>query len=227
MTKIGNFSYKPKSTHPGSSIGLDPSTSSSPDLKHKQICLMLLIKSVFGYKFSRSAKLPWSDSESGLLSPHKPGNYDLYQFNGGFKELISLCSGWHNLERLWPKTAIPSQDTCKWLKGKTSRGYLYPQKGQGKRTSPFVTTPLVPWGWSDVPSLFPGVTVVLHSESAKHWERCHHKTTLTRKPQLTALMVQQTSCFFQAPPQNSTTINIRSRDDTKACQLDLYFINSS
>jgi len=87
MTKVGNLSHKPKSTHPGSFTGLNPSTDSSPDLKHKQMCLTLLIKSVFGYKFSRSAKLPWSDSDSGLLSPHKPGNYDLYQFNGGFKAL--------------------------------------------------------------------------------------------------------------------------------------------
>lgn len=51
MTKIGNLSYKPKSTHPGSFTGLNPSTSSSPDLKHKQICLMLLIKSVFDTSF--------------------------------------------------------------------------------------------------------------------------------------------------------------------------------
>lgn len=51
MIKIGNLSYKPKSTHPGSFTGFNPSTSSSPDLKHKQIRLMLLIKSVFDASF--------------------------------------------------------------------------------------------------------------------------------------------------------------------------------
>lgn len=38
MIKIGNLDYKPKSSHPGFFIGLNSSISSSPDLKHKQIC---------------------------------------------------------------------------------------------------------------------------------------------------------------------------------------------
>lgn len=50
------------------------------------ICLMFLIMSVFGYKFSRLAKLPWSNS--GLLCPHKPGDSDC---NRGLKSW-SVCA---------------------------------------------------------------------------------------------------------------------------------------